>query len=377
MKLDIKNAPIPYVDLAAQHALLKSELLAAASRVFDHGQFILGPEVDEFERAFARMCGAKHALGVANGTDALVLALRACGVGAGDEVITAPNSFVASAAAIRLAGATPVFADVDDTYNIDPEAVERALTPRTKAVLPVHLTGRPARMDAVMAIARKRGLVVVEDAAQAVGAAFDGQAVGTFGNAGCFSLHPLKTLNACGDGGVITTDDDALFEHLRLMRNIGLKTRDDCVEFAGNSRLDTLHAAFLLVKLPKLQAWTERRRANAETYRAHLAGISGVRAPVDSDREYSVYHTFVIRAQRRDELQAFLAARQIGTSIHYPVPIHLSNAARELGYRRGSFPNTETQAAEILSLPVHEGVTEAQIARVSETIREFYRDRPQ
>jgi dTDP-4-amino-4,6-dideoxygalactose transaminase len=371
MKLDIDTAPIPYVDLGAQHAPLKSDLLAAAARVLDHGQFILGPEVDEFERAFAQMCGVKHALGVANGTDALVLALHACGIGAGDEVVTAPNSFVASASAVRLAGATPVFADVDDTYNLDPDAIERALTPRTKAILPVHLTGRPARMDAIMAIANEHGLVVVEDAAQAVGAAYDGQAVGTFGNAGCFSLHPLKTLNACGDGGVITTNDDALYEHLRVMRNLGLKTRDDCTEFAGNSRLDTLHAAFLLVKLPKLASWTEARRANAQAYRDRLDGVAGVRVPVDTDREYSVYHTFVIRAQRRDALQKFLASRGIGTSVHYPVPIHLSNAAKGLGYGRGDFPNAETQAAEILSLPVHEQVTERQITRVSDAIREF------
>jgi dTDP-4-amino-4,6-dideoxygalactose transaminase len=376
MKLDIDNAPIPYVDLSAQHAPLKSDLLAAASRVFDHGQFILGPEVDEFERVFARMCGVKYALGVANGTDALVLALRACGIGTGDEVITAPNSFVASAAAVRLVGATPVFADVDDTYNLNPDAIERALTPRTKAILPVHLTGRPARMDAIMTIAKKCALVVVEDAAQAVGAKFDRQGVGTFGNAGCFSLHPLKTLNACGDGGVITTNDDVLYEHLRVMRNLGLRTRDDCVEFAGNSRLDTLHAAFLLVKLPKLQSWTDKRRANAQAYRDRLVGISAVRVPVDADREYSVYHTFVIRAQRRDELQRFLAARQIGTSIHYPVPIHLSNAAKGLGYHRGDFPNAETQAAEILSLPVYESMTEPQIARISDAIREFYMEQP-
>ncbi len=377
MRLDIDNTPIPYVDLGGQHAPLKADLLAAATRVFDHGQFILGPEVDEFERAFARISGVKHALGVANGTDALVLALRACGIGAGDEVITAPNSFVASAAAIRLAGATPVFADVDETYNLDPDAIERALTPRTKGILPVHLTGRPARMDAIMAVAKEHGLIVVEDAAQAVGAKFDRQAVGTFGNAGCFSLHPLKTLNACGDGGVITTNDDTLYEHLRLMRNLGLKTRDDCVEFAGNSRLDTLHAAFLLVKLPKLQSWTEKRRANAQAYRDRLAGIPGVRVPVDAEREYSVYHTFVIRAKRRDELQKFLADRHIGTSIHYPVPIHLSTAAKELGYQRGDFPNAEIQAGEILSLPVYESITEPQIGRVSDAIREFYMDQPQ
>ena len=364
---------VPYVDLAAQHAPLKAALLKAAARVIDHGQFILGPEVAEFEGRFAALCGARRAVGVNSGTDALLLSLRALGVGPGDEVITAPNSFVASASCIELTGAKPVFVDAGADYNLDPAKIDSAVTKRTKAILPVHLTGRAADMTGIMAVARRRGLLVVEDCAQAVLAEHRGRRVGTFGAAGCFSLHPLKTLNACGDGGVVVTNDGALADRLLVLRNIGLKTREDCVVWSGNSRLDTLQAALLLVKLGRLEAWTRRRRANAAFYRKALAGTRGIEVPGEHAHERAVYHTLVVQADRRDDLRRFLAGRGVRTSIHYPVPIHLQTAAAELGLGPGSFPVAERQAARILSLPVHPELTSVQLRHVVGCIKDFYR----
>ena len=367
------SSPIPYVNLAGQHAPLCGELLAAAERVIRHGQFILGPEVAEFEQRFAELCGVRHAVGVGNGTDALVLGLRVLGVGAGDEVITAPNSFVASTSAIALVGARPVFVDVAADLNIDVARIEAAITPRTRAILPVHLTGRPVAMGALMAIARRRGLAVVEDCAQAVAAECEGQRVGSFGNVGCFSLHPLKTLNACGDGGVLTTNDPVIDRRLREMRNLGLATREDCVVWSGNSRLDTMQAAFLLVKLKHLEEWTVRRRAQADAYRRLLAGIPEIELPpVERSNDRAVYHTFVVQVERRDDLRAFLKERAIGTQVHYPVPIHLQSAARDLGVGPGSFPATEAQAGRILSLPVYPELNVEDLTRVASTIRTFY-----
>ena len=251
--MKISRPHIPYVTLAAQHVPMKTELLAAVARVFDHGNFILGPEVEEFEQRFAGLCQVNHAIAVNSGTDALVLALRALGIGPGDEVITVPNSFIASTSCIILAGARPVFVDVRGDYNLDPTLLEQVITPRTKAILPVHLTGRPADMNPIMAIAQQHGLQVIEDCAQAVLAEYQGQRVGSIGTIGCFSLHPLKTLNACGDGGILTTNDASLANSFKILRNIGLRTRDDCVVWTGNSRLDTLQAAILLVKLEYLE----------------------------------------------------------------------------------------------------------------------------
>jgi dTDP-4-amino-4,6-dideoxygalactose transaminase len=363
---------VPYVDLAGQHAGLKAELLEAVGAVIDRGDFILGREVAQFEAEFARVCQTAHAVGVGSGADALVLALRALGVGPGDEVITAPNSFVASASAIALAGARVVFADVGEDMNLDPERVEAAVTPRTRAILPVHLTGRPADMTPILAVARRRGLAVVEDAAQAVGAEHEGRRVGSLGTIGCFSLHPLKTLNACGDGGVLTTDDPELADRLRLMRNNGLRTRDDCRLWAVNSRLDTIQAAMLLVKLRWLERWTDARRANAAYYTRELHGIPALRLPAERPRERAVYHTYVVQAERRDALRAHLEAQGIGTSIHYPTPIHLTAAAAALGYRPGSFPVAERQAGRILSLPVYPELRPEQREHVVQAIREFY-----
>lgn len=363
---------VPYVNLPAQHAPIKERLLAAVGQVIDHGRFILGPEVVEFEGRFAQLCGSKYAVGVNSGTDALIMALRALEVGAGDEVITVANSFVASASCIALVGARPVFVDVGDDYNIDPALIEQAITPHTKAILPIHLTGRPSDMDPVMEIAKRHGLYVIEDCAQAILAEYKGRQVGSIGSVGCFSLHPLKTLNACGDGGVLTTDDPEIYEKIRILRNAGLESRDECVTWGYNSRLDTLQAAMLLVKLDHVEGWTGKRRANAHLYQDLLAGVSQIKVPADLPHETSVYHTFVIQADDRDGLRAYLAKQGVGTAIHYPVPIHLQKAASGLGYQLGSFPITEKHAGRILSLPVYSELGEHELMYVVESLRSFY-----
>lgn len=364
------NISVPYVHLEIADPAYKAELLTAVERVLSHGKYILGPEVEQFEKRFAEYSGTTYALGVDNGTNALILALLALGIGPGDEVITAPNSFLASASSIALTGATPVFADVRDDFNLDPARLEAAITPRTKAIMPVHLTGRPAPMDEILAIAQRHQLRVIEDCAQAVGARYNGKPVGSLGDLGCFSLHPLKNLSAAGDGGMITTNDPALYSHLLRARNHGLRNRDECDFWSFNSRLDTIQAAMLLTKLERLPEWTEKRRQNAAFYQEHLAKV--VQCPIEREGEYSVYHTFIIQAARRDELLAFLDARGIGSKVHYPIPIHLQKAAESLGYGYGSFPVAEAQAKTILSLPVYPELMPEQLEYVTSSILEFY-----
>ena len=366
---------IPYVNIAAQHAPLKGELLDAIGKVIYKGQFILGDEVLEFEKRFAELCGVRYAVGVNSGTDALILALKALGIGPGDEVITVPNSFVASASCIALLDARPVFVDVRDDYNIDPTLIEQAITPRTKAILPVHLTGRPVDMEPILDIAKHYNLHVVEDCAQAVTAEYKGKRVGGFGTIGCFSLHPLKTLNACGDGGVLTTNGTVLAERFKILRNIGLKSRDECVTWSGNSRLDNIQAAILLVKLNYLSAWTEKRRANAHFYQRHLANLQQLKMPNDKPYERSVYHTFVIQTEFRNELKTYLAGCGIETAIHYPVPIHFHKAAEKLGYGPGSFPVTERHAQRILSLPIYPELKTNELDYIVEIIHKFFKEK--
>lgn len=363
---------IPHQNLAAQHVAMKEEILEAVSRVIDSGMFVGGDEVVEFEKQFAKLVGSEFAIGVNSGTDALVLALKVLNIGPGDEVITVPNSYVATGACIALVGATPVFVDVSDDYNIDPSKIEKAITKHTRAIIPVHLTGRPAHMDEIMAIAQKKGLHVIEDCAQAVCAEYKGQKVGTFGSFGCFSLHPLKTLNACGDGGVITTDDPQMNARLRSLRSGGLKNRDECAEWGQNSRLDTIQAAILLAKLNYVDEWTRGRQLNAEYYQLHLSDISQIQLPIPEEGLASVYHTFVIQADHRDELQNYLSAQGIGTLIHYPIPIHLQEAAQYLGYKKGSFPVVESQAKKILSLPVYPELGSDELGYIVNSLREFY-----
>jgi len=309
---------------------------------------------------------------VNSGTDALILALKALGIGSGDEVITVPNSFVASASCIALSGARPVFVDVTEDYNMDPCLIEQAITPRTRAILPVHLTGRPADMDPIMEVAKSHGLHLVEDCAQAICAEYKGQRVGSFGTVGCFSLHPLKTLNACGDGGVLATNDADLYTEFKLLQNSGLRTRDMCVEWGFNSRLDTLQAVILLAKLDFLEEWTEARRNNARFYQEVLADIPQIRVPVEKPHERSVYHTFVIQADHRDALRTYLAEGGVETAIHYPNPIHLQEAAADLNYGVGSFPVTESQAGRILSLPIYPELEADQLEYVVSSLHSFY-----
>ena len=378
---------IPYVDLVTQHAALREEVLAAVARVLDHGQFVFGPEVAQLEERWARQCDVAHAVGVSNGTAGLFLILKALGIGPGDEVITPPNSFLASTSSIVHADATPRFADVGDDFNIDPDSVRRAITPRTRAIIAVHLTGRPADMDALVALAEEHGLDVIEDAAQAIGATCKGRSVGGLGRAACFSLHPLKTVGACGDGGIITTNDDELADRLRLLRNHGLTRRqEDCTEWGYNARLDTIQAAVALVKIERLEEWTACRREHATIYRerlgdggvgegnasAALGGPSaGMSIPTDRPEDRAVYHTFSIEVDRRDELVEHLTSAGVGCAVHYRVPIHLLDVARELGYSRGDLPVAERQADRVVSLPIHEGLGADRIHTVCDRILEF------
>lgn len=363
---------VTYMELPRQFA---SGIVAErVAREFARARFVLGPPVSAFEDRFARLTQVPHAIGVNSGTDALFLSLRVLGVGPGDEVITAPNSFVATAGAIVSAGATVVFADVMADYTIDPRQVAALVTPRTRAILPVHLTGMPADMDAIGAVAARHALAVIEDAAQAVGAAIHGQPVGSFGTTGCFSLFPLKNLGVAGDGGVVTTRSAALDGTLRLLRNHGLRTRDECAVFGHNSRLDTIQAIVGDALLDSLEHVTRARIANAAFYDRALADLAPeVLLPPRRSGIRQVFHTYVVQVERRPALIAHLEAHGIETKVHYPTPIHLQPAAAPLGYKRGAFPVTEAQAERILSLPIHEFLAEDDLAYVADVVRAFYR----
>ncbi|MBI2870535.1 MAG: DegT/DnrJ/EryC1/StrS family aminotransferase [Candidatus Omnitrophica bacterium] len=361
---------VSFTDFPVQFEVQAQEILEAIERVLRRGDFILGREVREFEAAFAELAGARHAIGVANGTDALMLAMRAVGVGRGDEVITPPNSWISSTSSIVLIGARPVFADVGPDFNIDPERIEAAITPRTKVLMPVHLTGRCADMDAINALAERHGLVVVEDAAQSAGACYQGRPSGSLGHVGCFSLHPLKNLSGVGDGGVVTTNDDAIAARVRSLSNHGLRTRGVVERWGFNSRLDTLHAAVLFCRLKTLSSVIEARRKNAARYRMMLP--PAVMCPDERPGDCEIYHLFMIQCDRRDELMRYLDERGIEAYVHYPTPIHLQPASRDLGYRVGDFPSAEAQARRILSLPVHQGLSAESIDYVVKTITRFY-----
>lgn len=361
---------IRYVDLGAQYQEERDDLRAIFDRVMGEGQAVGGREIEELEHALAAMHGAKHVVALNSGTDALRLALIAMGIGPGDEVITPPNSFVASTAVIIDVGARPVFADVLADQNIDPAKVEAAITPRTRAIMPVHLTGRVAEMDSVMAIARRRSLMVIEDAAQAVGARYRGRLAGTFGTIGCFSTHPLKNLNAGGDGGFVVTESDDMAAAIRLLRNHGLADRNTVVRFGTVSRMDTLQSAIVGYRLSRLAGIIERRRKNAALYRA-LLDSNLVFLPEEQSHEFIAYHTLVVQVDHRDALRAHLAARGIETAIHYPIPIHLQPAAASLGHKRGDFPVCERQAERILTLPIHPWLDADDIRQVAATINDF------
>ncbi len=361
---------IPYVNLGAQSKNHKQELMDSVSKVIDSGNYILGNEVKEFEKEFSNYCGTTHSIGVANGTCALHLSLKSLGIGAGDEVITAPNSFIASASSIALTGARPVFADIRPDLNIDPVKIEAAVTSRTKAIIPVHLTGRPAQMDAILSIAKKHSLAVIEDCAQAVGAKWKNKRVGSMGDVGCFSLHPLKNLYAFGDAGMVVAKDLNFTERLTKARSHGFKNRTECDFWSFNCRLDEMQAAMLRVQLCKLDEWTETRRQLAFFYNENLKKY--VVVPEEQSNEYCVYQTYMIRADRRDSLSDYLIQNGVDVKIHYPIPIHMQKAAESLGHKAGDFPETMKAAGDILSLPLYPGLKKSQQERIVETIRNFY-----
>jgi len=346
-------------------------ILRDLEKLVKRGDFTLGKEVEIFEKRFAQLASAKFAVGVSSGTAALLLGLQAVGVGHDDEVITAPNTFFASVNAIAAVGAKPVFVDVGEDYNINSELIENAINERTKAIMPVHLTGRPAAMNEIVDIARKHGLKVIEDAAQAIGANYRGRRTGSLGDVGCFSTHPLKTLHTAGDGGFITTDSQEIYERIIKLRNHGLKNREESEFFGYNSRLDEIHAAILNTQLEYVEIWNKQRRDIALRYSSELSPI--VDTPEEKSYEESSYHTFVIQAKNRDSLRLHLSNMGIETKIHYPIPIHLQQAAKYLGYRSGAFPVAERQSSQILSLPVYPELTSKQIEKVIEGVTSFYK----
>ncbi len=359
---------IPMADLPAQYRAIRGELDEAVGRVLANAQYILGPEVAAFEEEFARAHHAAHAAGVNSGTSALHLALLAAGVGPGDEVITVPFTFIATAAAIRYAGARPVFVDIDPaSFNMDPARISGAITPRTRAILPVHLFGQPADMDPILEIARARGLAVIEDAAQAHAAEYLGRRVGALGDAGCFSFYPAKNLGACGEGGAVLTNHPEFARKLRLLRDWGSEKKYVHSIPGYNYRLEGLQGAILRVKLRHLEAWTEARRRNAALYTELLAGASAV-LPREAPGVRHVWHCYTIRVAARDHVQRELLRLGVQTGVHYPIPIHLQPAYADLGYGPGDFPCAERAAEEVLALPVHAELTEAQVRQVADAL---------
>lgn len=361
---------IPYVNLAAQFTADREGTMADIEAVFSCGDFVGGAAIAEFEAEVATYHGAATAVAVNSGTDALILAMHALGIKRGDEVITPPNSFIASTAAIVHVGAMPVFADVLPDQNIDPAKIETAITNKTKAIMPVHLTGRMAQMDTIMEIANRHNLHVVEDAAQSFGSKYGGRLSGSIGDVGCFSAHPLKNLNAAGDAGFIILNDSDTADRIRHYRNHGLIDRDTVIRFGSVSRMDTLQAVILLRRLRELPKVIKKRRVNATLYR-QLLDPAHVFIPPCAPDEFNTFHTFVIQVARRDALRDHLTKHGIGTAIHYQTPIHLQPAAKNLGYGAGTMPNTEAQSKRILSLPVHQFLTSQEIEFVAEKINGF------
>jgi len=366
---------VPVLDLKAEYAELRDEILPALERVCESSAFVLGPEVEAFEREFADFCGVKHCVALSTGTAALHLGLLALGVQPGDEVITSPNTFLATAEAITYCGAVPFFVDIDPaTGNLDPNLIERAVSPRTRAILPIHLYGRPADMDAIREVASRHSLRILEDAAQAHGARYRGRRVGGIGHAAAFSFYPTKNLGAYGEGGALTTDDDQIAKFVRAARNHGQTARYEH-EFVGyNNRLQGFQGAVLRIKLRRLYAWTQRRQEIAHAYRKSLAGAR-VEMPVDDPRDECVYHQFVIYTDNRNAVVSQLAAREIETVIHYPKPVHLQPAYSSLGLPPGTLPKVERACDRVLSLPVHPWLTNEQVNYVANAVREVTGER--
>lgn len=362
---------IPFLDLKCQHLALKDEINEAVEGVLQSAQFVLGKEVLAFEEEFAAFCGVQHSVGVNSGTSALHLALLAASVGPGDEVITVPCTFVATLAAIVYTGATPILVDVDPaTYTMDPRQIEAALTPRTKAIVPVHLYGNPADMDPILSLARRHNLVVIEDAAQAHAAQYKGRFCGSLGDLGCFSFYPGKNLGACGEGGIVTTNNPEFARKIRILRDWGAEKKYEHVLKGFNYRMEALQGAILRVKLKYLQAWTEVRRAHAAAY-TELLSDSELTLPTETHGGKHVYHVYGVLTARRCELTELLNSHGVQTGIHYPIPVHLLPAYSDLGYKAGAFPESERVSTQELSLPIYPELTEYQIQTVSQAILNF------
>lgn len=361
---------VPFLDLKAQYEPIRDEIAAAIQQVLDKTAFAGGPFVAQFEKEFAAFCGTKYCAGVGSGTDALWMALLALGVGPGDEVITVPDTFIATAEAISFCGAKPVFVDVDPvTYNMDPGKIETAVTPRTKAIIPVHLFGQTADMDPILEIARKRKLFVIEDASQAHGAEYKGRKAGSMGDAGCFSFYPGKNLGAYGEAGAVVTNNEELDKIIRMLRDHGQAKKYHHTYIGWNARMDGIQGAVLSVKLKHLDRWTEARRRNAKIYDDLLQGVRGVVTPKEVPYGKHVYHLYAIRVADRDRLIAALAEKEIFCGIHYPISVHLLDAYKSLNLAKGSFPVAEKSAAEFVSLPMYPELNREQIARVAGEIK--------
>jgi len=362
---------IPLVDLTAQYHSIKEEIDTAVNATLESGHFILGPAVSKFEESVASYLGMDHAIGLASGTDALVLALRALNIGAGDEVIIPAYTFFATAGTVMSIGATPVFVDIDPvSYQIDVSQIKDRITPRTKAIIPVHLYGHPSDMDSILELAHSYGLKVIEDNAQAFGATYRGKKTGSIGDIGCLSFFPTKNLGAFGDGGMVVTNDPALADRMRMLRTHGWKKKYYSEEVGYNSRLDALQAAILQAKLPHVDSWNEKRREIAHHYSEQLAPV-GVVVPVECDWGRHVYHLYIIRSNRRDELQAFLKQSGIASEVYYPLPPHLSTPCRKFGYKEGNFPHAERASRETLALPLYPELAEAQQGEVIAVVMKF------
>lgn len=361
---------VKFVDLSAQHKPLEAELKETFSRVLANCSFVLGPEVEKFEKAFAAFCGAEHCVAVTNGTAALQLVLQGLGIGAGDEVITVSHTFIATAEGISAVGARPVFVDIDPaSYTMDPSKVEAAITPRTKALIPVHLYGQPADMDALNAIAAKHNLFVIEDSCQAHGALYKGRRAGSLATAACFSFYPSKNLGACGEGGAVTTSDAALAKRIRMLRDHGSLKKYEHDFPAYNLRLEGIQGGVLAVKLPHLDGWNNSRRILAARYNEMFAGTKVV-APKEMPYAHGVYHLYVVLVEDREALKQALAEQGIETGLHYPIPLHLQKAYEHLGYKKGDFPVSEHVASHLLSLPMYAELPIEHVEHVAKTIRE-------
>jgi len=363
---------VPFVDLLRQYHVIKDEIDHAITDVLESGYFVLGRNVENFEKEFSQFCGVKYAIGVASGTDALIVSLKALEVKEGDEIITVPNTFVSTANAIIFVGAKPVFIDIDpQTYTMDPEGLKKAISDRTKAIVPVHLFGCPVDMDPILEIAEKQGIYVVEDACQAHGARYKGRRIGSIGNVTCFSFYPAKNLGAYGDGGLITTNEEEIAEKTRMLRNYGETEKYYCDAIGYNSRLDEIQAAILRVKLRYLNKFNEARRSHAKLYNELLSN-GPIITPVEREFLRHVYHLYVIRCRNRGRLRQFLSVNGISTGIHYPIPIHMQKAYSHIVLSENSFPTAERYATEILSLPMFPELTNEEIEYVCKFVNSFY-----